>query len=94
LTLEIDAPLFVTTELPRNAAGRYFIHLLNYNPVTPVTQIGVRLRLPQGFGSAAIEILTPAHSGIDTLPTTIDSGVAACEVPILETYAVLRVTLS
>ena len=39
-------------------------------------------------------MLTPAHPEIDTLPTTIDAGVAACALPVLETYVVLRVTLS
>ena len=94
LTLEVDAPPTVTTELTRSSDGdRYFIHLLNFSETAPVDEIEVRLRVPDSRSVASVEMLAPGSEAILLEPTSAD-GVMKCAVESLETYAVLRVSLA
>lgn len=94
LTLDVDAPPTITTELTRNAAGdRYFIHLLNFSDTPPVEAINLRLRIPENRQVVSAEVLAPGTDA-QTVAVNRSGDFAECSVESLDTYAVVRVTFA
>jgi len=96
LSLELKAPVTVTSELlEQKAAGRLFVHLLNYDTErTPqVDGIEVRLRIPPGQKVKAVDVVSPDDDRPRIPAYTVKDQAVTIRVPRLETYSVVRVSL-
>lgn len=93
LSLEVDAPLFVTMEwLRQPAENRTLIHLVNYdfrnNPI--VKNINVRMALPGGKDLNEIIILSPDRDKV-TVPFQVREGSLYFTIPELQLYDLIAI---
>ena len=93
LSAGVEAPLWVTTEAaeqPRE--GLLLVHLLNYKPAEPVSDINVRLRVPAGKRIVDAYYASPdpgasaAPGSRDAIPVQQEDGTVRLRIPRLKIY--------
>jgi hypothetical protein len=88
-SLESNAPATVVAEpLQRRGAKELLVHLLNYDVARApsVSNIEVKLRVPQGESVRKVTLLSPDRAEAQTLAATMRNGAVAFTVPRLATY--------
>ena len=91
LRLLVDAPPSVAIELcQQDNPQRVLVHLVNYDPSTPLKDIPVRLRLTPPVPPSA-RLLSPAAApaGDRPLPVTTEAALSTFTVPDLQVYALI-----
>ncbi len=91
LTVEADAPRSVALELTENkAAGKWLLHLINFDFTRPAQDIAIRFRMPgrRRVRHAAWE--SPDEESSATLAVAERGDVHALILPRLKTYALIR----
>jgi hypothetical protein len=90
LTIETDAPEYVTMELTsKQESGILILHLLNYkseNLNSEVSNILTRIKLPVNNKVLSVDYLSPDRSTIETINFTIVGDQVEFIVPWLKTY--------
>lgn len=88
-TLTVNAPDTVVAEpMERRKEKELLVHLVNYNVArTPsVSNIEVKLKVPNNASVAKVTLLSPDRAGAPTLPHKLVSGAVTFTVPALATY--------
>ena len=89
LSLNIDAPVTVTVEImEKKDRSCFLLHLLNYNAGhnSPVNNIGVSLRIPDGKKVDNITLLSPDNNKAGNIDFSVEEKRVMFNIPILETY--------
>lgn len=87
LRAEVDAPAWVTMELAeQRPSGTWLLHLLNYRPEAPVSDIVARLRLPEGAKLKTARLLTPDEAGERKLTSSGHGEAIVLKLPPLKLY--------
>lgn len=93
LSAEVDAPLWVTTEVAEQENSRTrLLHLVNFKYQQPVHDIHAQVLVPEGLRLRDAVLLTP---GAETraLPATSSRGIASFVIPELKAYALVLVRM-
>jgi hypothetical protein len=86
-SVQVDAPLWVTMELAeQKGTGARLLHLLNFKVNEPVTNVAVRMRIPQGKELGEVVVRTPDEGPAQEVKPTVRDGVASFTVPRLNVY--------
>jgi len=84
---EIEAPLWVTAEVADQESSRTrLLHLVNFKFSDPITDIHVRVQIPQGLRLQEAVLKSPDFAGPRRLQVSVDRGVASVSVPQLNAY--------
>ena len=87
--LSVNAPETVVIEpMERRKEKELLLHLVNYNVArTPsVSNISVKLRVPNNTSVTKVTLLSPDRAGAPTLPHQLEAGMVTFTVPTLATY--------
>jgi hypothetical protein len=95
LPLEVEAPLTTVVELTASKSRPLItLHFVNYEANRNVTDIGVRLTIPDGKSVEAIEWRSPDPQAAQPLPWEADDGTVVFSVPELKVYGLASVRLA
>jgi hypothetical protein len=89
LSLEIEAPVFVTAEVTQSIDhSRLMLHLLNYNAEKDklLKNLKISLKIPEGKQIKELLLVSPDKEKVETLSFTVKEGRAVFTVPLLEVY--------
>jgi len=94
LRLLVDAPPSVAVELCQQAnPPRVLVHLVNYDPATPLKDIPIKLRLASPTAKT-VRAYSPDRAGRRRLALKRDLDLCTCVLPELKVYAVLVVNVT
>lgn len=94
--LSVNAPETVVIEpMERRKEKELLLHLVNYNVArTPsVSNISVKLRVPNNTSVTKVTLLSPDRAGAPTLPHQLEAGMVTFTVPTLATYDLVVIQL-
>jgi hypothetical protein len=95
LTVEADTPASVAIELTENkAAGKWLLHLVNFDVMRPARHIAVRFRLPAGARLRQADWESPDEEKAAVLPLARGGDIHSLLLPRLKTYALIRLRLA
>ena len=94
-SLEMNAPGTVVAEPMRRSDKEFLLHLVNYDVArtASVSNIGVKLRVPNGATVKGIMLLSPDRADVPVLPHKMQEGAVTFTVPRLATYDLAVVQL-
>jgi hypothetical protein len=91
-SLHVTAPRHVTAELcEQTHPKRRLVHLVNYRPDSPATDVKLSVSVPQGWKVRQVELLSPESPKARSLPVERTGNQVNATVPKLEVYALLSV---
>jgi len=94
LTAAVQAPLWVTAELARQAStNTWLLHLVNYNCTKPVSGISVSVRIPAGFRLHEATLQTLDGGSTEMLKVETRGDAASFKVPRLQVYDLILLKL-
>jgi hypothetical protein len=70
----------------QKGTGARLLHLLNFKVNEPVTNVAVRMRIPQGKELGEVVVRTPDEGPAQEVKPTVRDGVASFTVPRLNVY--------
>ena len=95
LPVEVEAPPTTLVELTANKFQPLMtLHFVNYEDNRTVTDIVVRLKLPDAGSVEAIEWRSPDPQKIESLSWKLENGLVVFSVPELEVYGLVSVRLA
>jgi hypothetical protein len=95
LSVRVEAPEFVTIELAeQKATGTWLLHLVNYNPPRPQSNLRARVRPPAGFAVKQAKLASPDGNVEQTLAVSAAAGGSATfTIPKLNVYDLVLLSL-
>lgn len=96
LSLETDAPIYVTAELTQNHdQSEFLLHLINYKTEAKqaVKGIQVSLKIPESKQIKECILISPDKDGSESIPYIIKDGRMILKIPNLEIYDLLTIKL-
>lgn len=93
LTLSVRAGDGLLCELTKQT-GRYLVHLVNYRPNNPATDIVIRLQVPAGHRVKMVALTSPERKEDLKLSFVQQEGTVKFNVPKVGVYEIAAVTLS
>jgi hypothetical protein len=91
-SLHVVAPEYVTTELcEQTNPKRRIVHLVNYNPGSPRSDVKLEVRVPQGWNVRHVGLLSPESPNRRPLPFQQAGSRVSIAVPKLEVYALVSI---
>ena len=95
LPVQVEAPLTTVVELTASTTQPLLtLHFINYEPDRKVSDIHVRLKIPDGKGIKTIEWLSPDPQNSGPLTWEVKDGFALIKVPHLAVYGLASVRLA
>ncbi|MGI0134617.1 MAG: hypothetical protein ACREBW_06645, partial [Candidatus Micrarchaeaceae archaeon] len=90
LSLEVEAPVWVTVELVDQESSRSrLLHLVNFRFNDPVTNIHARVKLPNGLRLREALLRRPEMSHPQVLEASVNRTAISIVIPRLEAYALV-----
>lgn len=87
LSADVEAPLWVTSELAdQQSSHTRLLHLINFKFKEPLTNIHVRVRVPNGLRLREALLKSPDTTETQQLSTSVSQGVLSLTIPRLNTY--------
>jgi hypothetical protein len=94
LSLNVDAPLWVTAELAeQESSNTLLLHLINFRNYEAVGNIPVQVRVSEGHQLREAVWETPEGEGRKTLNASLHDGMVSFAVPHLQEYALVLLRL-
>jgi hypothetical protein len=91
-SITIDGPPALCAELT-SQPNRRLVHLVNYDPVNPVENVGVHVRVPKDRRARIVLLTDPKQEKDTEIPAEQHNDLATFVVPKVATYAIAAVVL-